>query len=372
MTTYLSTFIAGLGPPVRQVLKERAPSSAIELELDGLIVYRTEQGADVIRALPFFNNSFIVLRQLPGLGAGRGKEVLDEMLASMLRGDDLSRCIPGRLRGTFRIVTSWSNVLTSVRRDLLEQVERKISASERLRPHRGRPDHELWLSYRTEGYGFFLLRLTSHTSYEKVLAKGELRPELSYILCWLSEPREGELVLDPFCGSGAIPLMRASQFPRSLILASDLDEGQVERLKLKVKQSDLRRRVVVRRGDARDLSRYDEGSIHKIITDPPWGIFKEVGAEPEAFYREALSELCRVLAPGGIMVILFARTEFFLHLVETLSAPLELLASHDILVSGRKATVYKLRKAATGRQNAPRSRPSDSQQAPAVVSSKAL
>jgi tRNA (guanine6-N2)-methyltransferase len=337
MTTYLSTFTAGLGGPVRSALEERLPGARIELALDGLLTFQSGRDAAAVRGLPFFNNSFLVLTTFPGLGAQRGEEVLDEMLGDALRDGDLASRLPRHLKGTFRLVTSWSNALTAVDRELLEKVEGRIAASGRLRPHRGRPDLELWLSYRSEGYGFLLLRLTRHTAHEKVLDKGALRPELAWMLCWLSEPREGELMLDPFCGSGAIPLMRAAQFPRGLVLASDLDAALVEKLKAKVKEGDLKRRVVVRQGDARQLSRYEDGSIHKIVTDPPWGSFQELAAGPEAFYREVLTELERVLAPGGLLVILLARGA-------QLPTTLELVESWPILVSGKKAEVYKLRK----------------------------
>ncbi|HSS77274.1 MAG TPA: methyltransferase domain-containing protein [Thermoanaerobaculia bacterium] len=343
MTTYLSTFIAGLGGPIRRALAERLPDVRIALELDGLILYESSRDAAAIRGLPFFNNSFLMLKTFSGLGTERGEEVLNEMLAATLREGDLAGRIPRHLKGTFRLVTSWSNVLTAVDRDLLEKVEGRIAASGRLRSHRGRPDHELWLSYRSEGHGFLLLRLTRHTAYEKVLDKGTLRPELAWMLCWLSEPREGELMLDPFCGSGAIPLMRATQFPRGLVLASDLDAALVEKLKARVKEGDLKKRIVVRQGDARDLSRYEEGSIHKIVTDPPWGSFQELAAGPETFYREILTELARVLAPEGLLVILLARADFLPPLLETLPA-LELVESWPILVSGKKAEIFKLRK----------------------------
>jgi len=343
MPTYLSTFTAGLGGPVRQALEERLPGVRVELDLDGLLTFQSGRDAAAVRALPFFNNSFLVLKTFPGLGAQRGEDVLDEMLATVLRDGDLAGRLPRQLKGSFRLVTSWSNVLTAVDRELLEKVEARIAASGRLRPHRGRPDHEIWLSYRSEGYGFLLLRLTRHTAHEKVLDKGTLRPEIAWMLCWLSEPREGELMLDPFCGSGAIPLMRATQFPRGLVLASDLDAVLVEKLKAKVKEGDLKRRVVVRQGDARQLSRYEDGSIHKIVTDPPWGSFQELAGGPEAFYREVLTELARVLIAGGLLVILLARADFLPLLLETLPE-LELVESWPILVSGKKAAVYKLRK----------------------------
>lgn len=345
MATYLSTFVVGLGEPVRCALEESI-SVQIELELDGAIVYKTAVGLDAICKLPFFNNSFLVLENFADLRLGRDKEVLREMLTRTLRSPEALRSLPARVRGTFRIVTAWSNQLVAIDNSLLEQLERKIAASGRLRPHRGRPDHELWLSYRSEGYGFFLLRLTSHAAYDKVLQRGELRPELAYMLCWLSEPREGELVLDPFSGSGAIPLMCASRFPQGLVLASDKDKLKMERLRSRIKKSELRKSIVVREGDARNLSRYKDDSIHKIITDPPWGNFEELDTEPKAFYSAMLAEFCRILRPGGIVVILMARMELFSLVLESFSGCLSLVQSYPILVSGKKAIIYKLRKLA--------------------------
>ena len=49
-----------------------------------------------------------------------------------------------------------------------------------------------------------MMRLTKHKAYEKILHKGELRPELSHILCSISEPDADDIFLDPFCGSGTI------------------------------------------------------------------------------------------------------------------------------------------------------------------------
>src|SRR5437764_3489305 len=123
MTTYLSTFTAGLGGPVRRALEERLPGARIELDLDGLLLYESSRDAAAVRALPFFNNSFLVLKTFPGLGAERGEDVLGEMLALALRDGDLASRLPRQLKGTFRLVTSWSNVLTAVDRELLEKVE---------------------------------------------------------------------------------------------------------------------------------------------------------------------------------------------------------------------------------------------------------
>jgi DNA modification methylase len=73
----------------------------------------------------------------------------------------------------------------------------------------------------------------------------------------------------------------------------------------------LRTRHVVRQGDARDLSWIPDGSVHLVVTSPPYGSLKEYPEHPDqlgniAEYQDFLVELdkvwreChRVLVPGG-------------------------------------------------------------------------
>ncbi len=87
----------------------------------------------------------------------------------------------------------------------------------------------------------------------------------------------------------------------------------------------------MRRDDALNLSRYEDASIHKIVTDPPWGQFKELPVAE--FYPAMLKEFARVLRSGGKLVILTAENL-------TLDERFTLSKKFNILVSGKKAAVY--------------------------------
>jgi tRNA G10 N-methylase Trm11 len=230
------------------------------------------------------------------------------------------------------VIASVANQLVAVENKVMEALEKRIAEKTGLRPNRARPEHEFWLLERSEGYGFFALRLSHHKSYDKSLQKGELRPELANILCRLSEPAPGELFLDPFCGSGAIPIQRA-KFAPGLVIASDSDEGKVEALKKRIKDLDLRKRVMVRRDDALHLDRYENGSIHKIVTDPPWGHFVGTDRPIEDFYAAMLAEFARLLRPGGKLVILTAEPV-------TIDDRFTIEKRFNILLSGKKAAVH--------------------------------
>jgi len=294
-------------------------------------MYESSAKAEVIEKLSFVTNSFYVLRHFVGSDlATMAAAIVKERL-------DLPLALP---RGkTFRVVTSVANQLVAVDHSILEALERRITENTGLRSHRSKPDFEFWLAQRSEGHGFFSLRLSHHKAYDKILRKGELRPELANILCRLSDPKPKELFLDPFCGSGAIPIQRATAFAEGLVIASDQDESLVELLRERIKDLGLKKRVVVRRDDALHLTRYQDGAIHAIVTDPPWGHFVKTDAPIADFYRDMLKEFVRLLRADGRLVILTAEIAAMDDAAKRFDR-LALLRKFNILLSGKKASVY--------------------------------
>jgi tRNA (guanine6-N2)-methyltransferase len=335
VSLYYSTFIPGLQRPVEEALRSALPDSVIALSLDGLITFESSASLENIRTLPFVTNTFLVFKQGSGSVADMAAALLNDATLSLDAAGALAR------KRTFRIIPSVANQLVSLDDHLLQALENLVARKTGLRPHRSKPDVEFWLLERSEGYGFFSLRISHHKAYDKILEKGELRPELAYLLNWLSSPAPGELFLDPFCGSGAIPLQRARYFPTGLVIASDKDERHVQALKEKVKELGFKKRMVVRMDDALHLHRYEAGSIHKIVTDPPWGQFEETARPIESIYTDMLREFRRVLRPGGVAVVLTAATGAF-DTALTQAHGFSVSARYNILVSGKKASVYVL------------------------------
>ncbi len=198
---------------------------------------------------------------------------------------------------------------------------------------RSRPDTEFWLLARSEGTCRFLKRLSRHTSYDKLLDPGELHPELAYIMCWLTQPKHTDTVLDPFCGYGSIPAQRCKRFPFSRLYAFDIDRQVLDRAKSKLGKP--RKNLFLECRDALELSRVlPPESVDAVITDPPWGLYRNTDMELEEFYRRVWRELEQVLKPGGRLVLLTARKEEFLRAA---GVPMK---SWEILVSGKKAGLY--------------------------------
>ena len=334
---YYSTFIPGLLEPVQHALAQTLPDCKVHLALDGLIAYESSAGPEEVRALPFVTNTFHILKSFPR-HAGRA---IRNMALQVLNDRALSIKIvpPAQRSSTFRVITSLANQLVSLDEGTMRELEKRITAQTGLLPNRSKPDYELWLLQRTEGYGFFSVRMSRHKAYDKLLQKGELRPELANVLCRLSEPCADELFLDPFCGSGAIPIQRAN-FPKGLIIASDNNQQKVDLLRQRTKELDLKKRIVVRCENALDLRRYGPGSIHKIVTDPPWGHFEATDIPLEEFYDRMVAEFARLLAQQGRLVVVTAQTAAFEASAGKVASQLDMTNRFNILLSGKKAVVY--------------------------------
>jgi precorrin-6B methylase 2 len=339
MRSYYSTFIPGLLQPVEEALRTALPDSRIVLSLDGLVAYESNAKVEVIQKLPFVTNSFYIIKRF----AGQAAQSMSTMATAILKDRVLSFHMPVAFtpRNTFRVITSIANQLVPLDNNIMQMLEGRITDKTGLQPNRSKPDFEFWLAQRSEGCGFFSLRVSHHKAYDKSLQKGELRPELANILCRLSDPSPNELFLDPFCGSGAIPIQRAKSFAPGLVIASDKDERNIKSLKERVKDLGLRKRAVVRCDDALHLTRYEDGSIHKIVTDPPWGYFVGTDMPIEEFYRAMLSEFVRLLRPDGRLVILTGETPAMDMVIEHCQQ-LTISRRFNILLSGKKASVYVL------------------------------
>jgi 23S rRNA G2445 N2-methylase RlmL len=337
MTTYYSTFSSGLSEVVRPALAQQIKDVKIDLTLDGLIVYESDRPLEQIKRIRFFNNTFLLLQQFNGM---RG-ESIPYMMASILKKPGMIHFPRWAIKGSsfFRIMASKENQTVPIQRETLTRLESFFSHRLGLRVHRSKPDVEVWFLERSEGHGFVGIRLTHATAAEKNLQRGELRSELTHILCLISEPKKEDVFLDPFAGSGAIPIERARSFPYRQIIASDNDRETMRKLRNRLGELGLK--VTLGEWNANNLKSISDHYVDKIVTDPPWGLFtSQDSIRLEKLYTDMLDEFSRVLKPGGIVVILMGQKEVFENSLKD-KPDFRITDQYNILVSGKKAAIYK-------------------------------
>lgn len=337
MNTYFSTFHSGLQEIVRKYLNDFNDLEVIQL-LDGLVVFNTSKNPNHIVNLPVFNNSFLLIKSLDF----EKNQSPNSTLRNLSKDHSLNikqAVILLKKRGSFRIIISKQNTLVSVDKNLLTNLEQKIEKATKLNVNRSKPDLEFWLITRSEGRAYFGLRFTKHKDYKKVLAKGQLRPEIAFFMVYLANPGKKDVVLDPFVGYGSIPVALVKYFRYQKLIAIDKDSRMIEKLKSRLGRAS----VLIETQDALNLSKIQKGSVSKIITDPPWGYYSKI-KDIDSFYKKMLASFFRILKKNGFLIILIGNRELFEEVVSSSEGVFKMIEKHYILVSGKKAAIYKLQK----------------------------
>ena len=335
MAEFISTFITGFQDVVKTDLEARFPAIKILNLYDGLVHYKYDGDSHQIEKINYFNNTFFVLKTMKGKGLN---------FPSLVGAVCSSKNYFLVNKGSFRVRFQNENQFAKVDKNLTRRAEEYVLANSKLKLDRLSPTNEIWFCIRREGFAF-CGELISHREFtEKNLNKGELRPEIAYLMCCYAGLPEAAVAADPFCGYGSIPVQLQKRFSCAKIYASDIDKEKIDRLssgalrQAQGPQHDAQGpQVDLRQSDAFELLHIQDNSIDRIITDPPWGLWEDI-PDIQDFYNKMFVSFRRVLKADGIMTILSARTT---ELEAAASAQgLTIQKSLHTLVNGKKATVY--------------------------------
>ncbi len=305
MDKYFATFIVGAEEIIATRL-QRYPNAELkvgELEV-GMVFFESSLTTNQLSELRFFNNVYQLLPdgQVPSLPAGTKVQL--------------------RARA--------GSQPTNLPEDLLQKL--KDSGYEVV-AHK--PQAELLYWRRDDGRVLWGQMLPRPGFKTRTLESGELRPELAHILGLAAGVDSKHAVIDPFAGYGAIVREMLQGFHCTNVIAVEHNESLVPHLKSIP-------HLVAIHGDAGQLSHVETRSIDRVVTDPPWGEYDAKSPEElKKLYHAAIIQIHRVLRAKGCAVVLTS-ADFFGDMVRETDFTIE--KQYNILVSGRKATIYKIRK----------------------------
>ena len=319
MAEYFSTFITGFEQVVSTELARDLKGVKIIGLHNGLVHYSYGGGAADVASVFYLNNSYLIFKAF-------GKETLEQMAARAF--DKNFR--PLTKKGSFRFRFSEENKFVRVPEKTAVRVEDAVMQRTGLSVNRHNPDTEFWFLTRREGFGFFC-QLLDKAVKTKPLNKGELRPELAYLLCKCADFTPESVVCDPFAGYGAIPLQITRRLPHKKLYVNDNDVKCFSYLqKTKLGKN---KKVELTNINALELSHIENGDVDLIITDPPWGVYKNV---ENNFYDFMFKEFKRILIKDGKIVLLLNQN-FETDVIE--GNGLAIKKDFPILVSGKRARV---------------------------------
>ena len=309
-------------------LREPAYFQALALVLDGAQAGNLEAAYRTFAGRAGGGEPALALRRAAASPSYAGKRPARFALRSFIRGEP-----------------------SPVRKETRAALEREIAAVTGLRPDSERPDLELQVSLREDSSAQFLASARMERVDDR--KKGALPRTTARLLCELSEPRPDDVFLDPFMGSGVIPLERSRMGAYSMIFAGDSDASCLEAFKETLKAEEKRtpsfarkrRTIFPKTLDARDLSRFDPSFFTAVVTDPPWGLYEKLDETAlRALYVDFFREAARTLAADGRLVLLIGRDAPLETSVAEAGGTWLIMEDYPVLVAGRKARALRLAK----------------------------
>ncbi len=329
MAEFISSFITGFQHVVEKNLPQILAGVKILHVFDGLIHYQYAGDSHNLDKIIYFNNTFFVLKTM------KGKGLNFPSLVGAVSSEKKYYLIN---KGTFRVRFQNENQFVKVDKNISKKAEETVLHNSKLHLDRLSPTTEIWYSIRREGFAFCGQLISKREFTEKNLNKGELRPEIAYLICCYADLNQDDVVAEPFCGYGSIPVQLIKKFRFQKLFASDIDKEKIS-INMQKKQLKDNPQIELSVNDAFVLPQIIDRSVDVVITDPPWGYFEQIDDIGE-FYKKMFTSFKRILKENGRMIILSARKDEIEK--AALEMNVQILSSLHTLVNGKKASLYKM------------------------------
>lgn len=329
MAEFISSFITGFQHVVEKNLPQILAGVKILHVFDGLVHYQYAGDSHNLDKIIYFNNTFFVLKTM------KGKGLNFPSLVGAVSSEKKYYLIN---KGTFRVRFQNENQFVKVDKNISKKAEETVLHNSKLHLDRLSPTTEIWYSIRREGFAFCGQLISKREFTEKNLNKGELRPEIAYLICCYADLNQDDVVAEPFCGYGSIPVQLIKKFRFQKLFASDIDKEKIS-INMQKKQLKDNPQIELSVNDAFVLPQIIDRSVDVVITDPPWGYFEQIDDIGE-FYKKMFTSFKRILKENGRMIILSARKDEIEK--AALEMNVQILSSLHTLVNGKKASLYKM------------------------------
>ncbi|MEM2275829.1 MAG: THUMP domain-containing protein [Thermoproteota archaeon] len=165
--------------------------------------------------------------------------------------------------------------------------------------------------------GIQLTRESLHKRFERPFNHpAAIKAPLAYGMLKIAEVKNGDVMLDPFCGGGTI-LIEAAQVwdGRIRILGSDINSRFLEGARMNIKAAGVEEYVSIKIADARRLDEFYDVKVDKIVTNPPYGVRLGRERNLKELYLEFLNSAFKIMNPDGRIAIINLKATTFRSIV---------------------------------------------------------
>lgn len=139
-----------------------------------------------------------------------------------------------------------------------------------------------------------------------------LKPTLAYAMLTLSGTMDKQIIVDPMCGGGTIPIEAALIHEEASIYGYDQNPRHIRGAKLNAYASGVYAKVLFGVWDARRLHEIFNNDVDHIISNPPYGIRYGDPVAVRRLYRDFLDSAYKALKSGGRLTIITTEYNFVL------------------------------------------------------------
>ncbi|KAJ9581289.1 hypothetical protein L9F63_023523, partial [Diploptera punctata] len=212
------------------------------------------------------------------------------------------------------------------------------------------PDLEFVLFIRNEAvsYGISLTKSSKHRRNIKYFGPMTLRATICAGMLRLAAPQLGDIVVDPMCGGGSIPIEATCTHPGIYCLCGDRSPAAVERTHNNIAQQEhIGSRLDTFTWTVTSLPLKDQ-SVDVFITDLPFGKRSGSVANNRVLYENILIEMARVVrSKTGRAVLLTADRRSMALALKITATTWRLERKLNVNVGGLEARVYLLHRKGT-------------------------
>ncbi|XP_063980656.1 tRNA (guanine(6)-N2)-methyltransferase THUMP3-like [Diachasmimorpha longicaudata] len=208
--------------------------------------------------------------------------------------------------------------------------------------------YQLEVLYKiTHGQVIMGLRVTPESLHRrniKYFGPTTLRATIAYNLLSLADPKPGDIIVDPMCGGGSIPIEGALELRHSFIIGGDNHEKAVARSRLNFEALEGSFKSDLIRWDVMQLP-FKNSYVDAFVTDMPFG--KRMGSmfDNRVLYKKYLLELARtVRVQHGRLVLLTYDRRSMVGALQVAKNLLKVKKMLGVSMGGLNAAVYLLKR----------------------------
>lgn len=172
-----------------------------------------------------------------------------------------------------------------------------------------------------------------------------LRPTIAYAMIKIANVKEGEILLDPFCGGGTILIEAARLYKKLKIFGLDVFAENIKGAYLNATSAGVAEKITFIVGDATKLDKIFNINIDKIICNPPYGIRqlrRERRKEIPQLYDKFLLSASKILDDNGLICIITPKKKTIRLAIE--KSELQICHKREIYHGGLKAFIFVFKK----------------------------